>query len=463
MGSDASAAERTDGEDGGAVAHGVGSVRQLPVEQIRTSFAALRPGRLPPPNSPLADGPIRVVPTDDGHYEVLDGFKRLVRWRDAGRRTVPAIVESPLSAVDHARLMLVANAPPRTVTALDEARVVASLQADHHIKTRAIALLLGKRPHWVVRRLQLATRLSSRACTELARGRLRPSAAYALTSLPQEDQDLVLEAALQHGLSTTDTVVLVAAYRVADKVDRREILADPKQTLSPDPSPVLTPRATELEGRLAHFHRVLADIRTFTLPGDLADPERRRLEALQRSLYQDLVQTVSALESAGPRPAQTPADLEPRETSHPESGSHRVLPEGGPDVDCTASEVPFPPEATAQGGPAAADEEGDPTRDPAGDRTPARGVLRSAPDCPVRERVAQGGSARAARGGVHIAPQGGLPLQAGRVPRFYPGARTQGIDHLTHPPRDPGTGVSRRAHDPGRPRPPASHRPRHRS
>ena len=68
-------------------------VRFVPLARIRTSFVSLRRGRLGLTDpDPLADQPLRVVASGDG-YEVVDGFKRLERWRrragvDSGRRRV---------------------------------------------------------------------------------------------------------------------------------------------------------------------------------------------------------------------------------------------------------------------------------------------------------------------------------------------------------------------------------------
>jgi hypothetical protein len=43
------------------------------------------------------------------------------------------VVEPPGTPADHKRLILLANAPPRTLTALDEARVVCSLLSEEGI------------------------------------------------------------------------------------------------------------------------------------------------------------------------------------------------------------------------------------------------------------------------------------------------------------------------------------------
>jgi hypothetical protein len=95
--------------------------------QLRTSLQALRAGGPPAPvdvTTGLAPLPLRVVPTADDAYEVLDGFKRLARWRQLGLQRVPVLVEPARSAVEQKAALLAANRPPRTLTPMDEARVV---------------------------------------------------------------------------------------------------------------------------------------------------------------------------------------------------------------------------------------------------------------------------------------------------------------------------------------------------
>ena len=65
---------------------------------------------------------MRVAMTSDGGYEILDGFKRVDRWRRQGHELVPVVIEPAASSADHKRLLLCSNAPPRTLTAMDEAR-----------------------------------------------------------------------------------------------------------------------------------------------------------------------------------------------------------------------------------------------------------------------------------------------------------------------------------------------------
>ena len=79
-----------------------------------------------------------MAPAGDGTYEVLDGFKRLARWRGEGHTHVPVVVEEDARArvVGKARL-LEANAPRRTLSPMDEARVVRSLADDDQLSPHA--------------------------------------------------------------------------------------------------------------------------------------------------------------------------------------------------------------------------------------------------------------------------------------------------------------------------------------
>ena len=42
----------------------------------------------------------------DNGYEVLDGFKRLKRWREQGHALVPVVIEPAGAAIEHKRLLL---------------------------------------------------------------------------------------------------------------------------------------------------------------------------------------------------------------------------------------------------------------------------------------------------------------------------------------------------------------------
>ncbi|SRR6266581_2324532 len=105
-------------------------VLDVPVERLATTLAPLRGPRTDAGTS-LAPLPLRVAPSVNGTYEVLDGFKRLAHWRHERHTHVPVIVEEDAGAAVVAKARLLeANTPTRTLSPMDEARVVHSLAAD---------------------------------------------------------------------------------------------------------------------------------------------------------------------------------------------------------------------------------------------------------------------------------------------------------------------------------------------
>lgn len=267
----------------------------LPIEKLLTSYAKLRPGRAKKPPSLLAPLPIRVVPIGGDRYEVLDGFKRLESWREEGLREIPVVIEAEGRPEDHKRIILLANAPLRTSTALDEAEVVASLKEEDGLKESTIARSLSKPTRWVTCRLDLQRHLGRAAKEKLACGSIGPSAAHALCPLSEEDQEAVLAAAERHGLTERASIALFETYRVADEQDRKRLLRDPKGTLEPDPSPTLSPLTTQLERRLERIRRALLDLACFRIPIGIAPPEERRIDAVFRSVLAQLEQTTRAV------------------------------------------------------------------------------------------------------------------------------------------------------------------------
>ena len=185
-----------------------GRFRFLPVARLRSSYAALRPSGSRVRRLELSDLPIRVAPAADGSFEVIDGFQRLERWRSAGHTEVPAVIERPGRPTAHKRLLLLANAPPRTVTALDEARVAVSLRRDEGLGVQAIARLLGHRREWVTARLRIGTRLSKTAEQKLAERAIGPSLAHALCACAPDAQDELLGAIAGHGLGAREALAL---------------------------------------------------------------------------------------------------------------------------------------------------------------------------------------------------------------------------------------------------------------
>ena len=295
-----------------------GSFCFLPVQQLRTRYAPLRPGAPHRVPDDMAQLPIRVVPTEEGLYEVIDGFKRLAGWRQQGQQFIPVVVEPPGCSADHKRLLLTANCPPRTLTALDEARVVCSLMSEEGLSAASIARRLGRKPQWVARRVEIGRRLSPAAEGKLARGEIGPTLAHALCALSAKEQESVLSAMERHGLKLPEALALISAYRVADEPDRRELLRSPLGVLRPEPapSPAISPTATVLERRLQAIQEALVSLAEFTIPQQLAPAEKRRLEARLRSVLAQLQNTACAqgTQQAIPNPEGETNEAEQRPT-----------------------------------------------------------------------------------------------------------------------------------------------------
>lgn len=266
-------------------------VLDLPIERLAITLAPLR-GPRTDPASPLAPLPLRVAATGDGTYEVLDGFKRLASWTRDGHTHVPVVVEDAPGVVRKARL-LEANAPRRTLSAMDEARVVRSLADDDQLTPAQIATLLGRGRGWVDRRLTLGRRLASSLAAHVDDGRLSATTAHALAAFPRAEQPRLADAITRHGLRTREAEAFLGAWRVAaDAATREALLRDPRGAVpAPRDSAVspLGPTARELQARFDQTERALAEL----LPLDFAgftDSDRRVLEACQRRLAAQVVQ-----------------------------------------------------------------------------------------------------------------------------------------------------------------------------
>jgi hypothetical protein len=384
-----------------------GSVRVVAIEQLRTSYARLRPGG--PRRAAARDPvplPIRVVPTAQGGFEVIDGFKRLAASQHHGAHELAVVIEPPADPHEHKRLLLAANAPPRTITALDEARVVCSLIDDDQQSLPAVARLLGKRRQWVERRLAIGRRLCPRGQQKLAVGLIAPTLAHRLCALPAGEQDALLATIERHALKPTEALALLSAWAVADPSEQRALLRNPLATVRRAVPHTFSPHAMTLEHRLKEIGNALRDLATFEVPAELAPAEQRRLAALYRATRTVFDETARALAA---RPT-------PKEPAHePTNGADR--------------------------------------NHPPGDTLPARARLRDPPDCAPTRILAQDRAPRAERGGPQPEPSPCTLQPATEQAQPVPDAdRSQGppgADDLAHPARDPQRRLPGGPHDPG--------------
>lgn len=268
----------------------------LPVDIIGTSWSTLRSVNSRVKASDLRDMPIRVV-LADGRYEVIDGFKRLDRWKQAGIKQVPVLVEQSADGLSPKRLLLEANSPKRTLTALDEARVVNSLIKDDGLTVRTVANLLGRRKEWIVGRRSLL-RLSSRSQELLVSGRINLMVARLLTAINSADQDAILVAVEKHSLKMREIQLLIQTWRAASDEEKPGLLADPLFKRDQQDSPTHSARLKALEAKLTAIRNALDEFGSLLIPADLADVEQRRLEAICASIQGQISQMAQSFAAA---------------------------------------------------------------------------------------------------------------------------------------------------------------------
>src|SRR6266545_4864908 len=314
---------------------GMSLVLDVPVERLATTLAPLRGPRTDASTS-LAPLPLRVAPARDGTYEVLDGFKRLAHWRHAGHTHVPVVVE--------------ADTPRRTVSPMDEARVVHSLTTDDHLSPIQIAKLLGHGRGWVDRRLTLGHRLAPELAGHLDDGRLSATTATTLATLPHAEQKRLAQSIVRHGLGAREADAVLAAWRAAPDTPTREALLRDPRTATPAPGEPavcpLGPTARELQARFLQTEQALEELTQLDLAG-FTDAEQRVLEAGQRRLAALVIHLAHRFHKEPPNhadsrgtarapatPARTHPDPrhcptpEPRRQDHPPSAGALPQPSG---------------------------------------------------------------------------------------------------------------------------------------
>ena len=267
----------------------------LPIHEIATSWRDLRSIASRVKVSELRDMPIRVV-LQDGRYEVIDGFKRLERWKHAGIDRVPALVECCTDGLSPKRFLLEANSPKRTICAVDEAMVIESMITDDGLTVRSVANILGRRKEWVIGRRSLL-RLSPGARQLLASGRINLMVARLLTAISHKDQDAILAAVEKHALKMREIQLLIQTWRAASDEEKPGLLADPLFKKELQDSPSHSVRLKALEAKLSALRNALDEFQDLIIPQDLAEAEQRRLQAICSSIQNQIDQMSSSIKS----------------------------------------------------------------------------------------------------------------------------------------------------------------------
>jgi ParB-like chromosome segregation protein Spo0J len=406
----------------------------VPISQIRTGLKGLRSGEKAAPDRPvsLRDFPLRVVKTADGYYEIIDGFKRLEKWRASNLQNVPVMLET-VSGLMQKVALLEANRPPRTLTPMDEARVVQSLRSEEGLGPKGIAHVLGRKTPWVTTRLLMAKQLCEGAVRLVDEGALGVTTAHALCGLDETAQEAVCESITAHGLKSREALALVSAYRTLEHPDeRRALLSAPLDAVRPSNRTATDVSAlcSRLEEKLSLVQDALETVGNFLIPDEgLTSPERRRLEAEHRKVIHQLFTTAQALavEHLG---LNTKEEINEPKPSTPKTGNS-----AGGDEHTAAPETkaPQPFERRAQGGDCPSERNGiEHPQDRGGDKS---GTQDSAPrPCGERAFRKSAASAAPARGGEQARPIQGADKRKDE----------QAPDRLPHLEGDNGAGLQRR-------------------
>ena len=292
-------------------------IRELQLEEIGEHYGRYRL-HLPEAERAMARSLERygqispmVVCLRKGHYELIDGFKRL-----AAARTLPGItqVSIRLILVDErgakAAIYGLNRAGGRT-RELEEAWIVHALVREDGLAQVEVAELLGRHKSWVCRRLALIERLGTEAKDELRVGLLCPTAARQMVRLPQGNQPEVLNVIRREALSSTELAAMVDLLLECPGRPQQEfILRNPREALSQKKGfvavsardPRLSQTGNEVSKRLGILIEMLAKMeiwlttrgRSALTPGDYAIllPRFERLSrdaASVATLSQDIV------------------------------------------------------------------------------------------------------------------------------------------------------------------------------
>ncbi len=267
----------------------------LPIHEIATSWRDLRSVASRVKASELRDMPIRVV-LQNGQYEVIDGFKRLDRWKQAGIGRVPALVECCADGLNPKRFLLEANSPRRTICAVDEAMVIESMITGDGLTVRCIANILGRRKEWVIGRRSLL-RLSPGARQFLASGRINLMVARLLTAIGHKDQDAILATVEKHALKMREIQLLIQTWRSASDEEKPGLLADPLFKKEQQDLPSHSAKLKALEAKLSAIRNALDEFQDLIIPQDLAQAEQRRLQAICSSIQNQINQMADGVKS----------------------------------------------------------------------------------------------------------------------------------------------------------------------
>jgi len=204
--------------------------------------------------------PVVLGRIEQGHYELIDGFKRLRAGRTLSLPSLNArILNVGIRAGKVAVMQL--NWIGKSISSMEEALVVHSLYEEDGLSQVEIATLLGRHKSWVCRRISLIQRLSREVQENIKIGLLPVSMGVELAKLQRSnEQEALLETIHKHHLTWRETKKMVSALQTNPYNDPSCILRNPWEILEPEghvmtPARISNPLARELHRKLVNMDK----------------------------------------------------------------------------------------------------------------------------------------------------------------------------------------------------------------
>jgi ParB-like chromosome segregation protein Spo0J len=188
-----------------------------------------------------------VVVRQEGHWELIDGFKRLGAARKLP--TMDRLLARQMEADEHSAKAAIygLNRAGGRTREMEEAWIVHALVREDGLMQVEVAELLGRHKSWVCRRLALIEKLGPEARADLQVGLLTPSSARQLVRLPTGNQTEVLELVRREGLSTNELTGIVDLWvQCPARLQQQYILQHPREALAQEKGVDLPPRDPRL-------------------------------------------------------------------------------------------------------------------------------------------------------------------------------------------------------------------------
>ena len=237
-----------------------------------------------------------VVVRQEGHWELIDGFKRLGAARKLP--TMDRLLARQMEADEHSAKAAIygLNRAGGRTREMEEAWIVHALVREDGLMQVEVAELLGRHKSWVCRRLALIEKLGPEARADLQVGLLTPSSARQLVRLPAGNQADILELVRREGLSLYELTAIVDLWlQCPAGIQQQYILQHPREALAQDkgvdlPShdPRLSPAGNRIFQQLGTLLRQLARMEVW-----LAHQGRTAITAEDRRLLQSRFERLS--------------------------------------------------------------------------------------------------------------------------------------------------------------------------